>query len=513
MTQRPVMLMILDGWGYREPKTPDNAIEMGHTPNWHRMYEENPHCLVETYGLAVGLPEGQMGNSEVGHTNLGAGRVVMQDLPRIDQSIKDGSLEKNPVLNGMIDTLKANGKAAHVMGLMSPGGVHSSQHHIVALCEILAKNGIKVWVHAFLDGRDTPPASAEGFLADFEKSIAALKDVKIATIEGRFYAMDRDKRWDRVEAAYNNMLIAEGKRYATAKEAIEASYAAKVTDEFVIPCVIGDYQGMEDGDAILMANFRADRAREILYALADAEFTGFARKKQVKFSKHVGMTEYSVDHNRFMNTMFPPEALTHIFGEVVAEHGLTQLRIAETEKYAHVTFFFNGGEEKEFKGEERILIASPKVATYDLKPEMSVYEVTDKLVEAIESKKFDTIICNYANGDMVGHTGIMEAALKAVAAVDECLGRVEAAIKKVGGVMIVTADHGNAEKMVDEKTGEPYTAHTVGKVAAILVNSQEHICRMNDGRLADIAPTMLDLMHIEKPAEMTGHSLLVRKAD
>ena len=507
--------MILDGWGYREPKTPDNAIEMGHTPNWHRMYEENPHCLVETYGLAVGLPEGQMGNSEVGHTNLG-GRVVMQDLPRIDQSIKDGSLEKNPVLNEMIDTLKANGKAAHVMGLMSSGGVHSSQHHIVALCEILSKNGIKVWVHAFLDGRDTPPASAEGFLADFEESIAALKDVKIATIEGRFYAMDRDKRWDRVEAAYNNMLIAEGKRYATAKEAIEASYAAKVTDEFVIPCVIGDYQGMEDGDAILMANFRADRAREILYALADAEFTGFARKKQVKFSKHVGMTEYSVDHNRFMNTMFPPEALTHIFGEVVAEHGLTQLRIAETEKYAHVTFFFNGGEEKEFKGEERILIASPKVATYDLKPEMSVYEVTDKLVEAIESKKFDTIICNYANGDMVGHTGIMEAALKAVAAVDECLGRVEAAIKKVGGVMIVTADHGNADDMIEHaKDGSPKlgedgapkvkTSHSLNPVPCIIYDPEykgDYQKELREGLgISSIAATIMNLLGYEAPED------------
>ncbi len=510
MTQKPVLLMILDGWGYREPKSPDNAIEMGNTPNWHRMYTDNPHCLVETYGLAVGLPEGQMGNSEVGHTNLGAGRVVMQDLPRIDQAIKDGSLERNPVLVEMINTLKADGKAAHVMGLMSPGGVHSSQDHIVALCRVLDKNGIKVWVHAFLDGRDTPPSSAKEFLAEFEKSTANMKNVKIATIAGRFYAMDRDKRWDRVEAAYNNMILADSKRYATAAEAIAASYAANVTDEFVVPAVIGDYQGMEDGDGILMANFRADRAREILYALADAEFDGFERKKIVKFADHVGMTEYSVDHNRFMKTMFPPEALTHIYGEVIAEHGLTQLRIAETEKYAHVTFFFNGGEEKEFKGEERILIPSPKVATYDLKPEMSVYEVTDKLIEAIESKRFDTIICNFANGDMVGHTGIMEAALKAVAAVDECLGRVEAALKKVGGVMIVTADHGNAEKMVDEKTGEPYTAHTVGKVAAILVNDQSGVCRMKDGKLADLAPTMLDLLNIEKPAEMTGISLLVK---
>ena len=451
-----------------------------------------------------------MGNSEVGHTNIGAGRVVMQDLPKIDQAIKDGSFAQNPVLVNMIKTLKSNDGAAHVMGLMSPGGVHSSQAHIAALCKILAQNGIRVWVHAFLDGRDTPPSSAVDFLADFEKSIAGLPEVKIATIEGRFYAMDRDKRWDRVELAYNNIAFAEGKRFASADEAIKASYADKVTDEFVVPCVIGDYQGITDGDAVLMANFRADRAREILYALADTEFSGFTRKKTVKLSDSVGMTEYSVDHQRFMHTMYPPEALTNILGEVVADHGLTQLRIAETEKYAHVTFFFNGGEEREFKGEERILIASPKVATYDLKPEMSVYEVTEQLVKAIEDKRFDVIICNYANGDMVGHTGVMEAALKAVAAVDDCLGKVEKAIKDVGGVMIVTADHGNVEKMIDEKTGEPYTAHTVGKVPAILVNDKSGVTGLKDGKLADLAPTMLELLHIDQPSEMTGHSLLIK---
>ncbi len=510
MTQKPVLLMILDGWGYREPKTEDNAIEMGHTPNWHRMFETCPHSLIETSGLAVGLPDGQMGNSEVGHTNIGAGRVVMQDLPKIDLAIKDGSLAQNPVLLKMIESLKTNGNAAHVMGLMSPGGVHSSQEHIVALCKILNQNGIKTWVHAFLDGRDTPPSSAEEYLTQFENSVKDLPLVKVATIEGRFYAMDRDKRWDRVELAYDNIVLASGKRYNTVNEAIKASYADKVTDEFVIPAVIGDYQGIKDNDAILMANFRADRAREILYALADDAFDGFTRKKKVSLSDSVGMTEYSVDHNRFMNTMFPPETLTNILGEVAAKHGLTQLRIAETEKYAHVTFFFNGGEEKEFDGEERILIASPKVATYDLKPEMSVYEVTEQLVKAIEDKRFDMIICNYANGDMVGHTGIMDAALKAVAAVDECLGKVEKAIKNVGGVMIVTADHGNAEKMVDEKTGQPYTAHTIGKVPAILVNDQSGVKSLKDGRLADLAPTMLELLNIQQPKEMTGISLLVK---
>ena len=458
----------------------------------------------------MGLPDGQMGNSEVGHTNLGAGRVVMQDLPKIDLAIKDGSLEKNPTLVEMINKLKETKGACHLMGLMSPGGVHSHQKHIEAMCEILHKNNIPVHVHAFLDGRDTPPQSAKDFLADFEQNIRHLSDVKVATISGRFYAMDRDKRWDRVEKAYNNIVLADGQRFASSQDAIVASYNNGVTDEFVIPAVIGDYQGAKDGDAVLMINFRADRAREILYALGDKEFSGFERKKIINFAELVGMVEYSVDHNRFMKTIFTPEALKNIFGEVVANHGLTQLRIAETEKYAHVTFFFNGGEEKEFKGEDRILINSPKVATYDLKPEMSVYEVTEALTDAIEKQKYDVIICNFANGDMVGHTGIMEAALKAVAAVDDCLGKVMKAIKDVDGVLFVTADHGNVEKMVDEKTGEPYTAHTVGKVQAVLYNAEPPVKGLNNGRLADVSPTLLDLMGIEQPQEMTGKSLIIK---
>ena len=506
--QKPVMLLILDGWGYRNTITADNAIEQGHTPNWHGLLKTCPHCFVETSGYDVGLPEGQMGNSEVGHTNLGAGRVVMQDLPKIDLAIKDGSLEKNPVLCELIAKLKETKGACHLMGLMSPGGVHSHQRHIEAVCAIMQKNGIPTNVHAFLDGRDTPPQSAKGFLADFENNIKDMPKVKVATISGRFYAMDRDKRWDRVEKAYNNIVLADGKRFATTDEAITTSYDEGVTDEFVIPAVIGDYSGAKDGDAVLMINFRADRAREILYALGDKEFNGFERKKIVNFAELVGMVEYSVDHNRFMKTIFAPESLKNIFGEVVANHGLTQLRIAETEKYAHVTFFFNGGEEKEFKGEDRILINSPKVATYDLKPEMSVYEVTNALTDVIEKKKYDVIICNFANGDMVGHTGIMDAALKAVAAVDDCLGKVMKAIKDVDGVLLVTADHGNVEKMVDEKTGEPYTAHTVGKVQAVLYNAEPPVKGLEDGRLADISPTLLDLMHIEKPVEMTGHSLI-----
>ena len=508
MTQKPVMLLILDGWGYREKITPDNAIENGHTPNWHNLLQKYPHCFVETSGLAVGLPDGQMGNSEVGHTNLGAGRVVMQDLPKIDQSIADGSLAQNPVLQKLITKLKNNNKTCHLMGLMSPGGVHSEQTHILALAKILAQADIKVNVHVFTDGRDTPPSSAKDYVAEFEKDIASLSGVKIATISGRYYAMDRDKRWDRIEKAYNAIALAVGERFADSATAIAASYAQEITDEFIVPGIIGDYQGFENGDAVLMANFRADRAREILYALGDKDFNCFERQKTFALSACVGMTEYSVDHQRFMQTMFPPETLTNILGEVVSNNNLTQLRIAETEKYAHVTFFFNGGEERKFTGEERILIPSPKVATYDLKPEMSAYEITEKLEDAIENHKFDMIICNFANGDMVGHTGIMDAALKAVAVVDECLGRVVASIKKADGVLLVTADHGNIEKMVDEKTGEPYTAHTVGKVQLVLVNDKSGVKNMHDGCLADVAPTMLELLNLKQPQEMTGKSLL-----
>ncbi len=510
MKQKPVMLLILDGWGYREKVTADNAIENGNTPNWHRLLKTCPHGFVETSGLAVGLPDGQMGNSEVGHTNLGAGRVVMQDLPKIDMSIKDGSLAKNEVLQDLIAKVKVKDKTCHLMGLMSPGGVHSMQSHIAALAKILSDAGVKVAVHAFTDGRDTPPMSGEGFVKQFEKDISVLKNVRIVTVSGRYYAMDRDKRWDRIEKAYNAIALAQGERFAKPDEAIKASYAKEVTDEFIVPCVIGDYKGIEDGDAVLMANFRADRAREILYALGDKDFNCFTRQKTFQLSACVGMTEYSVDHQRFMQTIFPPEQLTNILGEVVSEAGLTQLRIAETEKYAHVTFFFNGGEEREFDGEQRILVPSPKVATYDLKPEMSVYEVTEHLEKAINNQEFDMIICNFANGDMVGHTGIMEAALKAVAAVDECLGKVVEAIEKVGGVLLVTADHGNVEKMVDENTGEPYTAHTVGKVQIVLVNDKSGVKKLKDGCLADVAPTMLELLGIRQPKEMTGESLLER---
>ena len=506
--QKPVMLLILDGWGYREKITSDNAIEQGHTPNWHTLLETCPHCFVETSGYDVGLPEGQMGNSEVGHTNLGAGRVVMQDLPKIDLAIKDGSLEKNPTLAGLIEKLKETKGTCHLMGLMSPGGVHSHQRHIEAVCSILNKNGIPTAVHAFLDGRDTPPQSAKGFLDDFNNYIKELKNVKVATVAGRFYAMDRDKRWDRVEKAYNNIVLADGKRFASADEAITASYNEGVTDEFVVPAVIGDYQGAKDGDAVLMINFRADRAREILYALGDKEFNGFERKKIILFSELVGMVEYSVDHNRFMKTIFAPESLKNIFGEVVANHNLTQLRIAETEKYAHVTFFFNGGIDAPQPHETRVLVASPKVATYDMQPEMSAYEVCDNVLKAIDDTKYQFILVNFANPDMVGHTGVLEAAEKACKVVDECVGKIADACKSHGITMLLTADHGNAEVMQDSETGKPHTAHTTNEVPFILINAPEGTELRETGALCDVAPTVLQLLGIKQPSEMTGKSLI-----
>lgn len=506
--QKPIVLCILDGWGYRADKN-DNAIEMGKTPNWHHLMETCPHATMQTSGLAVGLPDGQMGNSEVGHTNLGAGRVVMQDLPRIDTAIADGSLKRNPVLINLIKTLKDTGGTCHLMGLVGTGGVHAQQSHIVALAQSLDEAGIPVALHAFMDGRDTPPTSGKGFLDELQASLKNCTRTKIATVSGRYYAMDRDNRWDRVTKAYDALVVADAPRFTTADESISASYAADVTDEFVIPSVIGDYTGMINGDAVLMANYRSDRAREITLMLLKPDFNATPRTKVIAFADAVAMTEYSTEHTALMRTLFPSESLTNIFGEVIAKNNLTQLRIAETEKYAHVTFFFNGGQETLFPGEERILVPSPKVATYDLKPEMSAYEVTDKLVDAIHSNKFDVIIVNYANGDMVGHTGVMEAAVKAVEAVDECVGRVTAAVKEMGGAMFITADHGNAELMKDPTTHAPYTAHTNTPVKALLFNATG-VTKLSDGKLADVAPTLLDLMGIAKPAEMTGHSLVKR---
>ena len=509
---RPAILCILDGWGFRtDPR--DNAILDATTPNYDRLIATCPQGLVDASETFVGLPKGQMGNSEVGHMNLGAGRVAVPDQPRIDKAIENGSLAKNKILTGLIADLKKSGGACHLMGLASPGGVHAHQDHLIALANMIAGAGVPVWIHAFLDGRDMPPRSAHDCLKEIKGGLEHGLPIRFATVTGRFYAMDRDKRWDRVNAAYDALVDARGKQAAkTADQAVDKAYAADKNDEFVEPTVIDGYKGMKDGDAILMFNYRSDRAREILTALVDPMFDGFKRSRLVKFADAVGMVEYSAALNEFLKTLFPPLTIRMGLGETVSRAGLTQLRIAETEKYAHVTFFFNGGEERQFEGEERILVPSPKVQTYDLKPEMSAPEVTDKLVEAIGSGKFDLIVVNYANSDMVGHSGELPAAVKAVEAVDACLGRLMEAVKKAGGVLLVTADHGNAEQMFDEATGQKHTQHTLNRVPALLFNAPADIRSLNDGKLADVAPTMLALMGVPQPEQMTGHSLLSEAA-
>ena len=503
---RPALLCILDGWGWRTD-TQDNAIAAGVTPNYTRMLADSPHALLQTSGRAVGLPQGQMGNSEVGHMNIGSGRVVSQDLPRIDVAIEDGSLGARPVLRELIAKVQASKGAVHLMGLLSPGGVHSHQDHMAALVKVLADAHLPVFVHAFLDGRDTPPKSARGFVEKFLGDIDGVAGVRMASVSGRYYAMDRDKRWDRVQKAYDAMVDASGPRHTDIFATLDSSYGENVNDEFVIPAVLGDYAGMSDGDALLFANFRADRAREISLSLLDPGFEGFARGRVIKFSAAAGLTEYSEDLAKLMTAVFPPEDVRETLGEVMAEHGLTQLRIAETEKYAHVTFFLNGGREEPFPGEDRILVPSPKVATYDHKPEMSAYQVTEKLEEAIASGKYDLIVANYANPDMVGHTGIMKAAVEAVDTIDICLGRLRAAIEKAGGAMLLTADHGNVELMKDPVTGEPHTAHTLFDVPILAINAPRGT-QLENGRLCDVAPTMLALMGLKQPQPMTGHSLL-----
>ena len=506
---KPVVLAILDGWGHRE-ELDNNAIAAAKTPVWNALLRDYPHGLINASELHVGLPEGQMGNSEVGHMNIGSGRVLMQDLPKIDAAIADGSLAKKQRFTDFIAKTKAGTGTCHLLGLLSDGGVHSHQGHMAALAKLLAEQGISVKVHAFLDGRDTPPQSAQQYVKAFEAAIAGQKNISIATVAGRFYAMDRDKRWDRVQKAYDAITAAKDAKFASAAEAIDTSYAAGKTDEFVLPAIIGDYAGTQDGDSLIMVNFRSDRVRETLAALLEPEFADFARTKVTKFSATLGMTEYSSKLAPLIPALFPPEPLTNILGEVVAGAGLKQLRIAETEKYAHVTFFFNGGREQEYPGEERILVASPKVATYDLQPEMSAPEVTDKLVSAIEADRFDLIVVNYANTDMVGHTGNVPAAIKAVEAVDKCVGRVLAAVQAKGGAMLITADHGNAEMMFDHDTDQAHTAHTLNLVPVVLVSDalkgkQQPI---EEGKLADVAPTILKLMGLEQPAEMNGQSLL-----
>jgi 2,3-bisphosphoglycerate-independent phosphoglycerate mutase len=504
---RPVVLCILDGWGERAAAA-DNAVFQGDTPNWDRLTATVPAARLHASGIEVGLPEGQMGNSEVGHMNLGAGRVVMQDLPRIDAAVADGSLNANPALVDFIGKLRASGGRCHLMGLLSPGGVHSHQGHMAALARAVAGAGVPVSVHALLDGRDTPPASANGYMADFLDAVEGVPGITVGVVSGRYYAMDRDKRWERVERAYIALVDGIGETAPDGPAAIGRSYALDTMDEFVLPTVVGDYGGMGDGDGVLMANFRADRAREILTALLDPGFDGFVRPRSVEFAACLGMAEYSVALNRFMETLFPPHKLDHILGQVAAAAGLTQLRIAETEKYAHVTFFLNGGEEASFPGEERILVPSPKVATYDLEPAMSAVEVTDRLTEAVASGRFDVIVVNYANGDMVGHTGILKAAVTATETVDVCLGRLEAAVVAAGGTLIVTADHGNCERMHDDESGQPHTAHTLNPVPVRLINAPSWVGGLHDGRLADVAPTILRLLDLPQPAAMTGRSLI-----
>lgn len=509
--KKPLLLMILDGWGIN-PSPAHNAVALAKTPNLSGYLAAYPHVPIRTSGMAVGLPDGQMGNSEVGHLNLGAGRIVYQDLTRISKSIVDGDFFTNPVLLDCIRAAKAGGGRLHLSGLVSDGGVHSHNTHLYALLELAKREGItEVFVHCLLDGRDTPPQSGADYLAQLEAEITRIGCGRIATVMGRYYAMDRDNRWDRVEKAYNAMVHGLGELCVSSKEAIEQSYAAKIYDEFVVPTVICDEGApvgqVLDGDGFIFFNFRSDRAREITRALALDEFDGFVRGQRPRLAGYVCMTEYDATFG--LPIAYGPEELTNILGGILAEKGLKQLRIAETEKYAHVTFFFNGGVEVPFGGEDRALIPSPKeVATYDQKPEMSAPQVTDKLLKLLDQDLYDVIVLNFANCDMVGHTGVEEAAIKAVETVDACAGKVVARVRELGGAVLITADHGNAEQMQDEN-GEPFTAHTTNPVWLILVDDTRKGAQLREGgRLADIAPTMLKMLGIEKPREMTGESLL-----
>lgn len=507
--QKPVVLCILDGWGERQ-ETLNNAIKTGDTPNWDRLVKTCPKSQLNASGLEVGLPDGQMGNSEVGHMTLGSGRVILQDLPRIDAAIHDGSLDNNPQLLKFIEKLKKTGGTCHLLGLLSPGGVHSHQWHMRTLAGIVCSHGVPVQVHAFLDGRDCPPKSAANMISRFEVDTRHMGCISIATVTGRYWGLDRDYRWERVEKAYRCIAEGEGEKAMNAQEAINKAYDANITDEFVEPTVIGDFDGMQNGDGLLMANYRADRAREILSALADPNFDGFERPRTIQFAAQTGMVEYSDTHNTYLDALFPSEKYTDILGEVISNAGLRQLHTAETEKYAHVTFFFNGGREEPFEGETRVLVKSPNVPTYDQQPEMSALEVTDNLVAAIEAGTYDFIVVNYANGDMVGHTGVMDAAVQAVEFVDGCIGRLETAVKNAGGVMLITADHGNCEKMCEGSN--PHTAHTLFPVPAVLVNAPEGVKALRNGGLVDIAPTILGLLGLTVPSSMSGSTLIEENA-
>ena len=505
---KPVVLLILDGWGYREDPA-DNALALADLPNWNRLWAQRPHTLIHTEGRHVGLPDGQMGNSEVGHMNLGAGRIVYQDLTRVDAAIEDGSFFANAELRAACAAAKTSGGVLHVMGLLSPGGVHSHEQHIFAMLDLAAREGVpRVAVHAFLDGRDTPPRSAEASLCALQATCDVLGNARIATVGGRYFAMDRDKRWDRVRLGWDAIVDAQAEQHASdVLSALAAAYARGENDEFVAPTVIGDAAPMHDDDAIVFMNFRADRARQLTAAFVDPAFDGFGDGvRRPQLSRFVCLSEY--DARLQAPVAFAADDLRNTLGEVLAAHGLHQLRIAETEKYAHVTFFFSGGREDLYAGEERILVPSPKVATYDLQPEMSCPELTAKLVDAIDSGRFDVVVCNIANPDMVGHTGDLQAAILAAQAVDIAIGAVEAAVRAAGGALLVTADHGNLEMMRDPETGQPHTAHTVGPVPFVYVGDRTDAQLRSGGALRDVAPTILDLLGLEQPAEMSGRSLL-----
>ena len=499
------MLVILDGWGWRD-EAADNAVKLAHPQMFERLWATAPHAFLSASGPDVGLPPGQMGNSEVGHLNIGAGRVVMQELPRIDRAIEAGELADNPALVGFITALGRSGGTCHLFGLVSDGGVHSHTRHAVALARVLVDAGLSVLVHAATDGRDTPPRSGAGHVARLAADLPP--GAHLATVTGRYFAMDRDKRWDRVARAYAAIADGQGDRFADPAAAIHAAYGADITDEFIPPAVIGTYRGMCDGDGLLCFNFRADRVRELLGALLLPEFDGFARPRHIDFAAAAGMTHYSDGLAPYLGTLFPPQPMRHLLGEVVAEAGLRQLRMAETEKYPHVTYFLDGGKEATLPGEDRIMVPSPKVATYDLQPEMSAPELTAKAVDAIAGGTYDMIILNYANPDMVGHTGNLQAAMAAVRTVDQGLGRLVDAVTGQGGAMLIIADHGNCELMRDPATGGPHTAHTSNKVPVILVGAGQP--PLHDGRLADVAPTLLALMGLKQPAEMTGQALYLR---
>ncbi len=503
--KKPLALIILDGFGHNSSDY-GNAVVAAKTPNIDKLLASCPHTLIGASGMDVGLPDGQMGNSEVGHTNIGAGRIVYQELTRITKAIKDGDFFDNAAFNAAVENCKKNGSALHLMGLMSDGGVHSHNSHLFALVELAKKAGLeKVFIHCFMDGRDVPPTSGKDFIAELQQKLDEIGVGKIATISGRYYAMDRDNRWERVEKAYAAMVYGEGNRNSCPVDTMEKSYAADITDEFVVPTVCTEGVAIQPNDSVIFFNFRPDRAREITRTFVDQSFNGFERKKGFFPLYFVCMTQYDATMPN-VDVAFKPQSLTNTFGEYISEKGLTQLRIAETEKYAHVTFFFNGGVETSFRGEDRALIPSPKVATYDLKPEMSAYEVCDEVVSRINSGKYDVIILNYANCDMVGHTGVFDAAVAAVEAVDACVGKTVDAILAQGGAALITADHGNADQMY-EPDGSPFTAHTTNPVPLIGVGLDGKSLK-EGGKLADLAPTMLELLGLAKPDEMDGQSLL-----